>query len=283
MKISRRKFLKIVLGATAGATACGGAYSYFLEPYWPAVERLKLELPLADNPPAGLKIVQLSDIHLSAIVPDSYIAECIEKVNELKPDIVVLTGDYITRNRKYAASISKLFKRLQAGLGVYASLGNHDGGDWAGFPTDTVVEALEKAGVRVLINESLELEYGGRRFFLAGLGDMWAGQFEPSPAFESVPPEAFTIVLNHNPDTLRDLRDYRTDLVLCGHTHGGQVCIPLFGPPILPVTDRNYSYGLYREEKRLVYVNRGLGLLRRVRFNCRPEITYIEVTHAPEA
>lgn len=283
MKITRRKLLKIALGTAAATAVCGGGYSYFLEPYWPAIERLKLEFPPADNPPAGLKIVQLSDIHLSSIVPDSYIAECIEDVNEFKPDIVLLTGDYITRSRKYAASISKLFKRLQAGVGVFASLGNHDGGDWAGFSTDTVVEALQKAKIRVLINESLELEYAGKQFTLVGLGDVWAGQFEPSPAFENAPPDSFTITLSHNPDTLRDLRDYRTDLVLCGHTHGGQVCIPLFGPPILPVKDKQYSSGLYREEKRLIYVNRGLGLLKRVRFNCRPEITCIEIAHAPEA
>ena len=277
LKINRRRFLRILGGSVAGVGVGVPLYSYFIEPYWLAVERQTLEFPPRHIPPSGLRIVHLSDLHRSEIVPDSYLRKCVSIANELNPDLTLLTGDYITGDRSWAASLGELLKLLHAKIGIYASLGNHDGGDWAGFDTSVVTRELQKAGIRVLVNESASLEHGCRPVAVVGLGDLWAGSFDPEAAFHDVSSSDFTIALSHNPDTLSRLRDFSANLILCGHTHGGQVCIPLAGPPILPVEDKRFSAGVYRIGDQIAYVNRGVGLLRRVRFNCRPEIACIDI------
>ena len=276
-RLSRRRLLKILAGSFVGAGLGGSLYSYFLEPYWLAVERHKLNFDRKYNPPSGLTIAHLTDLHRSEIVPDSYLQKCIAKVNSLKPDLVLLTGDYITWDVKWAESIGEILSSLKGRLGVFASLGNHDGGDWAGFPSDTVISSLEDAAIRVLINESVKLSFKGTSVTIVGLGDLWAGDFDAEAAFGNVDPGSFTITLSHNPDTIGNMLNYSSNLTLCGHTHGGQVWIPLIGPPILPVDDKTYSAGIYLEGEQTIYVNRGVGLLRRVRFNCRPEIAFIEI------
>jgi predicted MPP superfamily phosphohydrolase len=275
--LSRRQLLKIVAGSLVGAGISGSLYSYFLEPYWLVVERHKLTFNPTHNPPTKLRIAHLSDLHRSDIVPAAYLNECVTKVNSLKPDLILLTGDYITWEKNWAESVGEILSPLEAGLGVFASLGNHDGGDWAGFPSDTVRRRLEKAGICVLVNEYKNLSFGSVPITIVGLGDLWAGDFDTGTAFNKVDPECFTIALSHNPDTVPFLSNCSANLILCGHTHGGQVWIPLLGPPILPVDDRRFSAGVYGEGEQIIYVNRGVGLLRKVRFNCRPEIALIEI------
>jgi len=278
--MNRRRFIKIVTGAVGVSAAAGVAtplYAHYVEPYWLSVEKHKLHFPDVSKPPVGLRIIQLSDIHRSGIVPDSYIIRCVSEVNSLKPNMVVLTGDYITLSRKWADGLNNVLKPLTAKLGVYACLGNHDGGNWAGFGTSSIKEELEKAGIQVLVNERVNLVWHGREFSLVGLGDLLARQFAPQTVLKGTSEDQFTIALSHNPDTLRQLEEYHANLILCGHTHGGQVNIPLIGPPILPVEDKQYSAGFYKLGDKLVYVNRGVGLLKKVRFNCRPEIACFDV------
>ncbi len=260
----------------------GVAYSFLVEPYWLAVERHSLEFASRDNPPCGLKIVQLSDLHRSKIVPDTYLGDCIATVNGLAPDLVVMTGDYITHGTRWVKGLRDVLTSLQAPLGIYAVFGNHDGGKWAaryGGSSDTslVRRELEQAGIRTLVNQSLRLEYGGKAFTLVGLGDLWAEEFDAVAAFRRVEAEEFTIALSHNPDTITELQKYPANLILCGHTHGGQVRIPLVGSPIVPIADWKYTAGLFRMGEQVAYVNRGIGLMMKVRFNCRPEVTYLEI------
>ncbi len=274
--------MKTLAGSVVGVGIGGPAYSCLVEPYWLAVERHSLRFASKHNPPCGLRIVHLSDLHRSRIVPDSYLRDCIATANELAPDLVVMTGDYITSSRKWADRLGGLLVPLQATVGVYATLGNHDGGRWAaahgGSPdTSFVREALEKAGIRVIVNRSLRLKYRDKVITLVGLGDLWAGEFDAPRAFRGVGADEFTIALSHNPDTIRELRKYAVNLILCGHTHGGQVRLPFIGPPILPVDDKQYSAGVYRIGEQVAYVNRGIGLLAKVRFNCRPEIACLDI------
>jgi predicted MPP superfamily phosphohydrolase len=276
-KLSRRRLLKILAASFAGAGLSGSLYSYFIEPYWLVVESCRLTFHAKHNPPSGLRILHLSDLHRSDIVPASYLRECVTRGNALKPDLVLLTGDYITWRPDWAESVGEILSALEARLGIFASLGNHDGGEWAGFPSDTVRLSLDNAGIRVLVNESEQLSFGEVPFTVAGLGDLWAGDFDPEAAFDGVDARSFTVALSHNPDTVGSLRSCSANLILSGHTHGGQVWIPLLGPPLLPVEDRKYSAGIYREGEQVIYVNRGIGLLRKVRFNCRPEIALIEI------
>lgn len=280
LKLTRRRFLQVLGGAAAGVAIGGPLYAFRFEPYWVATERISLTYNPENNPPSGLKIVHLSDLHYSKIVPADYLEKWFQETNQLQPDLILLTGDYITQtknNSKWVQPLGKILASLQARLGVFASLGNHDGGEWAGEPTTAVREALQKAGIRVLINESVKLSYKNQSVTIVGLGDLWAGDFDTIKAFETVEPNEFTIALSHNPDTLKYLEKSTANLVLCGHTHGGQVCIPFIGPPILPVDDKRFSAGLYKVGGFYAYVNRGLGMLRKVRFNCRPEITWIDI------
>lgn len=280
--LTRKRFLKILAVCVVGVGVGGALYASFLEPYWLVVERHCLKFGSNQSAPAGLRIVHLSDFHRSKIVPDSYLRECISKANELKPDLILMTGDYIMGKEKWANSLGDLLEPLRANLGVYATLGNHDGGKWAAayggiLKTSVVKDELEKAGIRVLVNESVEVNYHGKRITLVGLGDLWAGQFDLPLGFQGVETSQFTIALSHNPDTIEELQNYPADLIFCGHTHGGQVRIPFWGPPILPIEDKQYAAGIYQVGEQVAYVNRGVGLLKRIRFNCRPEIACIDI------
>ena len=282
LKLARRRFLMIFVGLVIGVGIGGPLYVFFLEPYWLVVERHTLKFASRQDLPSGLRIVHLTDLHRSKIVADSYLRKCISKVNKLEPDLILMTGDYITGKSKWANSLGELLKLLRAKLGVYATLGNHDGGQWAaqhgGVPETSIIKSeLEETGIRVLVNESVEVQYHNKTITLVGLGDLWAGEFNPSLAFQGVETSQFTIALSHNPDTIEKLRKYPADLILCGHTHGGQVRIPWSGAPILPIEDKRYSAGVYAIAERIVYVNRGVGLLKRIRFNCRPEIACIDI------
>ena len=281
-RISRRGFLGVLGGAALGVGVGLPLYVFRWEPYWLKVERNVLTFDERDGVPSGLRIVHLSDIHRSDIVPDSYIRKCVSKANELEPDLILLTGDYITGDVGWAAGLGELLAPLKASMGVWACLGNHDGGKWSaryGGPPgyNRVREELKKAGIGVLVNENVQLEYDGVPVTIVGMGDLWAGYFDPETTFQGIAPDGFVICLTHNPDTLEMLQGYPVDLFLCGHTHGGQVSVPLVGAPILPIEDTRYGGGLYRLSENYAYVNRGVGLLRKVRFNCRPEISFLRV------
>ena len=289
--MDKRKSRRVLWGSLCGVLILAWIglmlYSLTWEPYWLKVERNVIAFDGGGRVPAGLKIVHLSDIHRSDIVPDSYISGCVSKVNGLEPDIVFLTGDYITGRKRWIEGLGELLAPLEAGMGVWAVPGNHDGGKWAavrGGPTNPgrIREELERAGIGVLENESVRLQRAGVPFTVVGMGDLWSGSFDSLKAFQGIDPGQFVICLTHNPDTLRMLRDYPVDLFLCGHTHGGQVCLPFVGAPLLPVEDTRYSGGLYRLGRGFAYVNRGVGLLRKVRFNCRPEIALFEVACSEE-
>jgi uncharacterized protein len=280
---TRRKVVVALAGSVVAVGVGTPIDAFVLEPYWVVVENSRFDFAADRTPPVGMTIVQLSDIHHSDMVPRRYLERCVEQCNELQPDLIVLTGDYITGGLEWIEPLGEIFAPLSAPLGVFAVFGNHDGGVWAsrhggGLPDTTLMgQALETAGIRTLVNERIELVHRGVHFELVGLGDLWAGQFHPELAFHTIDRDRFTIVLSHNPDTIPALKEFRTDLILCGHTHGGQVSIPFIGPPILPIKQRQYSGGSYEIGSKKIYVNRGVGLVRKVRFNCRPEIACLEI------
>jgi len=284
--LSRRGFLKLCGGGLLAAGAAG-AYARFVEPQWPTVEPVAMDFP--DLPAAleGLRIAQLSDLHLSPRVPGAYLREQFERTVALSPDVIVLTGDFITRaDSRYHDELTELLGVLQAPLGVYAVLGNHDWGVYQGvFPVhigptwaDRIVKAVTAAGVRVLRNESHTIARGDAQLQLVGLEDLWSGSCDPATAFREVDPALPRFALAHNPDTIINLKEYPCRWVLSGHTHGGQVRIPFFGAPILPVVNRRFDAGLVHVGTQRLYVNRGIGHLIPIRFNCRPEITLFTLT-----
>lgn len=280
-RLTRRAFLtRGCLGGLA-ASALGTAYARYVEPFWPVLERVPMDLPRLDPALEGLRLIQLSDLHISSRRSADYLRDQFRRCQELTPDLVVLTGDFITHgDRRWSDEFAALLSVLRAPLGVFAVLGNHDYGVYspARVPrgqgiADRVCQVLVRCGVTVLRNESRVLTTGGAPLQLAGLDDLWGGFCDPDQAFADVDPETPTITLAHNPDAVDCLRDKPCDWILCGHTHGGQVRIPFYGAPILPVRNRQYDAGLFDVAGKRLYVNRGLGYLRQVRFNCRPEIT----------
>jgi len=280
MGISRRTFLRIA-GATGVAGAATGAYVFGIEPIW--LRTVRHEVPIEGLDPRldGFRIAQLSDLHVGAGVPLDYLREAVDRALSLEPDAIVMTGDFVHRGGQTGAvrDACKAVEGLRAPLGTFGVLGNHDHGVYnasrrvAPAGGGMVKESLGAAGVRILSNTSTLLQRpDGAAVRLAGFADLWSGGFDPTALPRA--PSHKTIALSHNPDTAPEVaRQTDASLILCGHTHGGQVSIPFMGPPILPIRLRKFAAGPYDLGSARLYVNRGVGWLRRVRLFVRPEVT----------
>lgn len=277
MKMTRRRFLAAVGLGVAGS----GIYAGAIEPQWLTVGQPLVRLGRSEGTP--FRILHLSDLHASRVVSLEFIASAVREGLALRPDLICLTGDFITRGYEELDGYAEVLRPLAEAAPTFACLGNHDGGIWAarrrGYPTThRVRELLGRAGITLLHNVAQTVQVRGREVTVVGLGDLWAGELQPALAFEGLRPGSGpTLVLAHNPDVRDALRPYAWDLLLCGHTHGGQVKLPWVGPLVLPIRDRRFAEGLVRWEQRWVYVTRGVGNLHGIRFNCPPEITLLTV------
>ncbi len=261
-----------ILGAAAAMLATP-AYPLFLEPRWLELTRRRVKLAIAPS-----RILHLSDLHYSRTVPLSHIEEAITLGLAEKPDVVCLTGDFITYHdnvdlRGYSTALGRLAKAAP----TFAVPGNHDGGSWAqerrGYGTHAMVRGvLQEAGIQVLLNRSVRI----RDFTLVGLGDLWSHEVDGRRAFAGVAGPA--ILLAHNPDTKDVVARFPWDLMLSGHTHGGQVRLPIVGDRYTPVKDKRYIQGLKPWGDRQIHVTRGVGNVSHVRFRCRPEVSLLEVS-----
>jgi predicted MPP superfamily phosphohydrolase len=267
---SRRKVICSILGIPLA-----GAYAFGIEPRWLDLARHTVRLPRLRRP---VRLVHLSDLHASAAVSQQMIADAVALAISAHPDLICLTGDYISyRDVPEAAEYAQTLRSLAEAAPTFAVLGNHDGGGWSvharGFPDHRYVErVLSLAGIELLQNRPARIEVHGQPLTLVGVGDCWAGDLEPDIAFAGVRhEEAPTVLLSHNPDTKDVMANYPWHLMLSGHTHGGQVIVPLYGPPIVPVNDRRYVSGLKPWGARQIHVTRGEGNIGGVRFACRPE------------
>jgi len=287
---TRQKARKGTLIGAAGLPMDYTVDAVAIKPHWVEVVEMKLPLPNLPDAFFDKRIVQISDLHCSRAVKKDYLLRCVERINQLDPDMVVLTGDYITYEGKngYKQQVVDVVGRLQSRQGVYACLGNHDYGFMTRFHQkgrtelrEFLTEGMAERGITVLQNESQAITLENQRLWMVGLGDLWSKDFAPAAAFAKVTQNEPVITLAHNPDTLDLLQDYPTDAVLCGHTHGGQINIPLLGPPYLPIKNRQFCAGMFHVYGKSLYVNRGLGRLGRVRFNCRPEITVFTLVRQP--
>jgi predicted MPP superfamily phosphohydrolase len=224
-------------------------------------------------------------LHRSSFVGLSFLEKAIRRGLDHAPDLVCLTGDFITAGDTPALDgYVEVLRLLSSHAPTYAVYGNHDGGVWShargGEATlERVAGLLNAAGIQVLNNRSTTLDTNGGRLRLAGTGDLWGGHCDPVSAFEAVSAAAATptVLLAHNPDTKELVGGLAWDLMLSGHTHGGQVVIPFFGPPFVPIQDRRYVAGLNSWGNRLIYTTRGVGNLYGVRVNCRPEVTLLDM------
>ena len=280
--LSRRRLLKIasrsaLAAAVAGAGGLG--YSHEIEPELLDVTEVRLPLPGLAPQFSGYRLVHITDIHLDERMSEGYLHEAVRRVNELAPDAVAITGDFVTYSpERFAPRLTDVLGALTARDLRVAVLGNHD--HWAG--PDTVRRVLRDAGVRELANSWHTLRRGGAQLHLAGVDDVMVGEDRLDAVLESLPPDGVAVLLAHEPDFAdRSAATGRFALQLSGHSHGGQVRVPLLGPPVLPPLGRKYPSGLYQVGQMQQYTNRGLGMLPpRVRLCCRPEITLLVLTEA---
>jgi predicted MPP superfamily phosphohydrolase len=266
-----------------------GAYALPMNRRW--VEIHRRNMPVAGLDPAmnGMKIVQISDLHYSPVVWQRYIVQHIVWINEMKPDLVVVTGDLITGGYRFAHRIATILSHLHAKHGVICTLGNHDYsiyGKSANGEGKRRADYLEKClvdrGLMVLRNQTHYFTPDGAHTPLAivGLDDEWSGNIDPDKAWEGVDPNLPILCLNHNPVNARELLKYPWQWMLSGHTHGRQVATSAIGRRLYPKRYRHYTHGYYDVDGRHLYVNRGLSYGQRVLHWCRPEITVFKLCEA---
>ena len=282
---TRRKMLTTAAGvAAASALGAGtGYYTFFVEPHW--VEEVHVNMPVKKLPPdlEGKTLVQLSDIHVGRRVNDDYVLRVFDQVRALEPDIIAITGDFVSHYHRIVDHAARIYRQLPRGkLATVGILGNHDYGSYSADIRlgHTLHQIFDDAGMTVLKNQGIDVE--GLR--LIGLDDRWGPYFDPKPIMATVQPGDPAIVLSHNPDTV-DMPFWGDfdGWILAGHTHGGQCKAPFFRPPLLPVYNKNYVAGRYAlSGGRTMYINRGVGYLYQVRFNVRPEITVFTLRKASE-
>ncbi|MBV8049731.1 MAG: metallophosphoesterase [Acidobacteriaceae bacterium] len=277
--VSRRKFL--LTAGIAFTTLALAEDGVIREPNHP--ELVRLQMPLRRLPSAfdGFTIAQISDFHYDPVFSATPIHRAIEIVNRVRPDLVVLTGDFVTipiyaanddpKAAKAAEPCAKLLSGLHSRIGSIAVLGNHDVASDAAFVTG----ALEHHGIQVLCNRSFPIEQDGMRLWLCGLDSM-ARVPNLEHALDAVPNTEPAILLVHEPDFADEASGRPVDLQLSGHSHGGQIWLPGIGAPWLPLHARKYPRGRYDVRGLPVYTNIGLGTIRLpVRLNCTPEVTLI--------
>jgi predicted MPP superfamily phosphohydrolase len=260
-----------------------GAYAHLVEPTWLKVKRLTLSLH--NLPPSldGFRLVHLSDLHVGSAVPGWFLRRVIKTVGQLAPDAIMLTGDFVHTRPEGSQGLAALLSRLQAPQGVFAVLGNHDYAvnypGHSGIPgaEEVVITALEQAGITLLRNEWLPIGGGRYPLVVVGIEDLWSGRAQLAP-LQDIPPSYPRVLLSHNPDIVQFLPQGSFDLLLCGHTHGGQVRIPPFPPPVTATSNRRFWGGLFAHGRSWIFVSRGIGYTWRVRLAARPECVEITLT-----
>ena len=246
------------------------------EPYNLTVERVAIGLRRLPRSLDGLKIVHLSDIHHSPFTGREQVERAVSIANSLQPDIVALTGDYISHERDYVAPCAEILGRLRARAGVYAVLGNHD--NWV--DAALITDLFRAEGIKVLVNEGMRFEHRGASFWLAGVNDTMVGLEDLPLALAGSREEEMKLLLAHNPIILRRAARAGVDLVLSGHTHGGQVAWRSERSASGRMRRRTLR-GLGRRGETQIYVTRGIGtVVLPVRYGCRPEVSLLELRSA---
>ena len=289
---TRRRFLQMgAAGAGVVALAIAGDGTIF-EANRPRLVSIEIPLPRLADPWDGFRIAQLSDLHYDdyfSVVP---LRKAIDIVNGLQPDLVVLTGDFVTARgqRSHVAAVqavkaatkmiepcAQLLAQIRARSGILAALGNHD------LDSDTahIVEVLQAHDIPVLRNRSVPFEREGTRLWISGVDDILLGRPKLDRALKGIPSDEPVVLLAHEPDWADYVAKHPVDLQLSGHSHGGQIRIPFLGAPYLPPLARKYPWGLRQIGRLTLYTNSGIGTIDLpIRLGCPPEVTLITLRKA---
>jgi uncharacterized protein len=276
MKEMRRRHLLAATGAALATSASAALWIRHGERHCFEVTHTPVHIPGLPRP---LRLLHLADFHVSDGMTAPELLTGLELGLKSKPDLICLTGDFVSTTHGFdRPGLLDLLKRCAQSAPTFATLGNHDGGDWmgrfGGHPhTELLREILHQSGLSTLHNT--HTQFAGLQ--LAGLGDLWARELFAASAFQSIDPSLPTLLLSHNPDSKDAVEDLPWHLMLSGHTHGGQGRIPFVTPAWAPVKDKRFLSGLYPWQSRQLFITRGLGSPKGVRANCRPEVSLLEL------
>jgi len=280
--ITRRKFLRLLGFGTAEIVLLGVGgfvYSGWIEPNALTVTDIPMPIPNLPEAFEGYRLVQISDIHAGTWMNRERFMTVVERINGLNPDMVAITGDYVTGGRInwFADILIEPLSSIVATDGVVTVLGNHD--HW----TDPggVREIINTVNIRELQNDSLVLERDSAKLAIAGVDDVWEGLADIDRVVSTLPEaDVPAILLAHEPDYVDQVAETgRFALQISGHSHGGQIRLPLLGAPILPKLGKKYPIGRYQVRDMVQYTNRGVGMIPpTMRFGCPPEITVFTLT-----
>jgi predicted MPP superfamily phosphohydrolase len=239
------------------------------------VEEVKIFLKKLPKELDGFRLVQLSDIHHSPFTSSEFIAQIVKTANELKPDMFVLTGDYVSHETEYIAPVAEILGNLESEFGTYACLGNHD--HWT--DAELVKTEFRRNAIKMLVNEGFRFRTRGESFWLCGVDDFGEGLSNIRQALRGSTFAEMKLLLAHNPAIMRRAAYWDIDLVLSGHTHGGQVKLREPRERVLfPNRRRRFSSGLHHRRETQIYITRGIGtVVIPMRYQCPPEISVLEL------
>lgn len=237
-----------------------------------SLERVSINIKRLPKKLDGFKIVHLSDTHHSPFTNLEHIARAVKIANRLRPDMFILTGDYVSHETQYIGPVAKVLGELSAEFGTYACLGNHDHWTDAGL----VTTHFRENGINLLVNEGFRFEGRGASFWIAGVDDHMVGKTDLAAALRGSYPDEMKLLLAHNPIIFRQAVRFGVDLTLSGHTHGGQVKVR--DPEKRLIKRRKLTNGLHGRKDSQIYITRGIGtVVLPVRYQCPPEISLLEL------
>lgn len=280
MRLSRKQFVRLVLGVPVLGVLVV-SYMRWFEPHWQELTKKDLKIRKLEQP---LRLLHLSDFHVTSEEDLEAISKAIKLGLGEQPDLAVITEDFFTTTWDDTELYAACLRTLTDTVPTFACAGNHDGGSWAarasGYENLSQLERLlDSANIRLLRNETSQITIKNQSLNLVGLGDIWSREFNPATVTELQLTTGPSIVLSHNPDTKELLQSYDWDLICCGHTHGGQLVVPLLGwRPFLPVRDSSFPEGILSRNDRHIHITRGVGNLQGLRFNCRPEVSILNLS-----
>jgi uncharacterized protein len=278
-QITRRTFIKRAVGTVLTAAGLGtGGYFYAreVEPRMLDITRHTIKNAVLPSGFDGVRIIQFSDTHIGFQYKMEQLEQLISQINDLNPDMIVFTGDLLDDPRHFTQKnkLISMLSNLDAPLGKYAVYGNHDHG---GYGSDLYKQIMEQSGFSLLLNTSANIKLlDGSSIWIAGIDDAMLGKPDLNASMDNIPSNSYTILLSHAPDKADEAADHQIQLQLSGHSHGGQIQIPFYGPLVTPPFAENYVEGFYtagRNNSLTLYVNRGLGTTRLpFRFLSQPEL-----------
>lgn len=270
---SRRMFLKLATVTGVTIASAGIIYGNTIEPYDIEITTNPIRLPNLAPEFENYKLVQISDLHMGSWLNRERLTTVVNIINSMNPDLVAITGDYVTlgRIKPYADDLVDTLSQIQASDGVVSVLGNHD--HWANV--ELTREVLKSANIIELPNESMVLTRGSAKFVIAGLDDVWEEQHDLDKLISTLPTDVPTILLAHEPDIADETSQTGYfELQISGHSHGGQIRLPIINALYLPRLGQKYPMGRYQVNQMVQYTNRGIGMADLpIRIRCRPEIS----------